>query len=292
MKGGGEIQAKGGNAQPRLRSMVRGSGGGAGGSIFLEVGHLSSQTWDGSLAVDGGDGSDPGGGGGAGGRIKIQPPNGARDWHERPNFEWKGKVHVQGGNGGQRGGGGTYRGPDCEPGNFGFACQACPAGKYRDDEMQSCSKCSTGKYSNSSGKGACLPCPQGLAAPQIGMQECEICPDPGYYADGTGHCVPCPLGRKVRRSQFVRMCEDSSTIECECSRFKCVSTFVSVNNLTCGPLFDVRALIGLLTCQPVPESTLPSRAPVDLSEFTLCHKNHHHRSFCWRLRERLDGALF
>lgn len=62
----GQIEAKGGDASEGTDQFSLGSGGGSGGSIFVETSVLAGS---GDIKLSGGKGSAPGGGGGAGGAF-------------------------------------------------------------------------------------------------------------------------------------------------------------------------------------------------------------------------------
>lgn len=109
-------------------------------------------------------------------------------------------------------------------------CLACGGGEYYDEASESCkecalgtaqsasigrhlrtscTECSPGYYSDSTGRTYCLACPAGQSssagaalctrcfrgtyAPTAGSPECTTCPD-GTYADslGSSACTPCP----------------------------------------------------------------------------------------------------
>eukprot|EP00753_Platysulcus_tardus_P007788 PLAT15485.1.p1 GENE.PLAT15485.1~~PLAT15485.1.p1 ORF type:complete len:1512 (+),score=637.60 PLAT15485.1:352-4536(+) len=153
------------------------SGGGSGGSIFVDVGSLSG---DGAFSVRGGAGGVGGGGGGGGGRIAFLVQQ-----VTKLASSFSGTYHVEGGPSGDssedeagNGQDGTILGPHCPPGYGGLFCAAC----------------SHTQYKAAPGPQACLPCknkPESsrylLKAGQVNTAEtCHFVCDRGLHGP---HCL-------------------------------------------------------------------------------------------------------
>ena len=183
-----------------------GSGGGAGGSIVLQVNALYVSQSSG-IHADGGDGMPPGGGGGGGGRIHLQPLPGEYDWPNPPSPYILSRVHSDHGKGGgsgsvpgqkpgSDGSDSPLTGRNCSLGQWGALCEGCAVGTAKAFRgPDACVPCTPGTYASQTGQASCTPCPPGQYADfdqATGCIECE----PGHYSavNGSVDCTPCAAG--------------------------------------------------------------------------------------------------
>ncbi|GMI09210.1 hypothetical protein TrVE_jg1220 [Triparma verrucosa] len=87
-------------------------------------------------------------------------------------------------------------------------CDACPAGRYAEDQASPCESCPAGRYTTGSNAGECTGCPAGKyndhepigsmddASHHVSENSCTSC-EPGKYAPSTGFtaCINCGPGR-------------------------------------------------------------------------------------------------
>ena len=206
---GGTIDASGDAASADTGSFHSGgSGGGAGGSIWLRSPVVEIDP-GGKVAADGGAGGDPGGGGGGSGLVHLETVAWAPQdmWELKPSpFELLESVSCKGGDGGgskgidhqlpgSPGGSTLPSGPNCTVGRGGPLCQPCPAGGYKDTiGPQHCSSCAPGTASKS-GSSSCAACQPGTYSTYSGSANCEQCA-PGTISTSAGatSCASCAAG--------------------------------------------------------------------------------------------------
>ena len=226
LDGYGHIAADGADAAPAgLRSLGSrhyiegGSGGGSGGSIFLEFAAIMMSPRA-TIHAKGGNGAAPGGGGGGGGLIRLKPPSGMAEWPAPLSADLlqliSANAGVGGGSGGvpsqtagSDGGAASFVTANCTAGHGGPLCIPCRPGTFkRSRGSEMCSVCDRGTVSGAEGSTSCDACTLGTVALQPGEVNCTVCPI-GSLAQGTTNCTDCmALGRDLPRfAHFTQGCE-------------------------------------------------------------------------------------
>lgn len=153
----------------------------------------------------------------------------------------------------------------CSKGTFSGGCeqdcQACPAGKFADEEGLSeckdvpagsislighttykcgkgsysndpslgmCKKCDKGKYSETEGSTECTPCPSGTYGDTFGAEVCSPAPMGHFATEGARAATPCPLGYHQTVSG------QSVCVPCDPGKFTNVSASVDCLDVPAG----------------------------------------------------------
>ncbi|KAI9189584.1 3',5'-cyclic-nucleotide phosphodiesterase [Blastocladiella emersonii ATCC 22665] len=86
------------------------------------------------------------------------------------------------------------------------ACEACPAGSYRNGTLSWCAPCPAGTVASATGSTSCTPCSAGSVAASAGQSTCSACPAAMYApAMGLSACLACTAPR-IRASNALCVC--------------------------------------------------------------------------------------
>ena len=129
------------------------------------------------------------------------------------------------------------------------SCQErCAAGKYFNEDLQSCQSCGYGYYQPEEGKFSCKQCERGLTTKNkeaVSSSECKEECESGLQLGPTGICEPCPRGMYRTRgihAACIKCPNDRTTLRVgastkeECSLPICLAgTYLSKDQNECLP---------------------------------------------------------
>lgn len=174
---------------------------------------------------------------------------------------------------------GAYNCTQCLAGEYtngigDWECHECPAGTYTlifpAIEMDNCTKCSLGTYSNITGRNVvCDECPPGTYSTNfVGMTQCTLCPegtgnpDPGkifeedcyecnagfYAPEGSVGCFPCDAGyfSSISRQANCTPCASGTWSDQQAT---------SCSNCPAGTTNNATGSAGLASCLDCPAGT-------------------------------------